>query len=71
MGFLMAANFVRQSRHRLWFCYSLGMLRWRAGWPAGVAQSTGQVSNYSIKATTVEYLFSNLAAIPVAPYFKR
>jgi hypothetical protein len=33
-------------------------------------QAHGRVgSNYAMKATTVEYLASNLATGPVAPYF--
>jgi hypothetical protein len=47
----------------------LTMLSWRAGRPAGFVLTSRQASNSSIKATTVEELFSNLASMPVAPYF--
>jgi hypothetical protein len=51
------------------FAMLVGMLSWRAGRPAGFAFISRQVSNSSIKATTVEYLSSNQASMPVAPYF--
>jgi hypothetical protein len=47
----------------------LNMLSWRAGRPAGFVLTSRQVSNSSIKATTVEYLASYQASMPVAPYF--
>jgi phage-related minor tail protein len=51
------------------FAMLLGMLSWWAGRPAGFVLSSRQVSNSSIKATTVEHLVSNLTSIAVAPYF--
>jgi hypothetical protein len=53
----------------LTFAMLVGMLSWRAGRPAGFALSSRQVSNSSIKATTVEELFSYQASMSVAPYF--
>jgi hypothetical protein len=51
------------------FAMLLSMLSWRAGRPAGFAFISRQVSNSSIKATTVEYLASYQASMSVAPYF--
>jgi hypothetical protein len=51
------------------FAMLLSMLSWRAGRPAGFASSSRQVSNSSIKATTVEELASYQASMSVAPYF--
>jgi hypothetical protein len=51
------------------FAMLLSMLSWWAGRPAGFALSSRQVSNSSIKATTVEYLASYQASMSVAPYF--
>jgi hypothetical protein len=51
------------------FVMLLSMLSWRAGRPAGFVLSSRQVSNSSIKATTVEVLASYQASMPVAPYF--
>jgi hypothetical protein len=53
----------------LTFAMLVGMLSWRAGRPAGFVLSSRQVSNSSIKATTVEYLASYQASMSVAPYF--
>jgi hypothetical protein len=51
------------------FAMLVGMLSWRAGRPAGFALNSRQVSNSSIKATTVDYLASSQASMSVAPYF--
>jgi hypothetical protein len=51
------------------FAMLAGMLSWRAGRSAGFVLSSRQVSNSSIKATTVEYLASYQASMSVAPYF--
>jgi hypothetical protein len=51
------------------FAMLVGMLSWRAGRPAGFVFTSRQVSNSSIKATTVEYLASYQASMSVAPYF--
>jgi hypothetical protein len=51
------------------FTMLVGMLSWRAGRPAGFALNSRQVSNSSIKATTVDYLASYQASMSVAPYF--
>jgi hypothetical protein len=51
------------------FAMLLIMLGWRAGRSAGFVLSSRQVSNSSIKATTVEYLASYQASMSVAPYF--
>jgi hypothetical protein len=51
------------------FAMIVGMLSWRAGRPAGFALNSRQVSNSSIKATTVEELASYQTSMPVAPYF--
>jgi hypothetical protein len=51
------------------FAMLVGMLSWRADRPAGFVLSSRQVSNSSIKATTVDYLASYQASMPVAPYF--
>jgi hypothetical protein len=51
------------------FAMLADMLSWRAGRPAGFVLSSRQVSNSSIKATTVEYLASYQASMSVAPYF--
>jgi hypothetical protein len=53
----------------LTFAMLVGMLSWRAGRPAGFALSSRQVSNSSIKATTVEELASYQTSMSVAPYF--
>jgi hypothetical protein len=51
------------------FAMLVGMLSWRAGWSAGFAFTSRQVSNSSIKVTTVEGLDSYQASMPAAPYF--
>jgi hypothetical protein len=51
------------------FAMLLSMLSWRAGRSAGFVLNSRQVSNSSIKATTVEGLDSYQASMPVAPYF--
>jgi hypothetical protein len=51
------------------FAMLAGMLSWRAGRPASFAFTSRQISNSSIKATTVEELASYQASMSVAPYF--